>query len=63
MNAVENKQFIQRVYDDAATGNLQTFLDALSDDVEWTIIGSTKFSKTYRGKQAVINELLGALAP
>ena len=27
----------------------------------WTIIGSTKWSGTYRGKQAVLNELLKPL--
>jgi hypothetical protein len=33
----------------------------MNDDVHWTIIGTTAWSKTYRGKQAVLSELLKPL--
>jgi ketosteroid isomerase-like protein len=61
MSAGENKLLMQYVFGEAEKGNIQPFLDALSDDIEWTVIGSTKFSKTYRGKQTVIDELIGPL--
>ena len=61
MSETENKVLIQHLFAEAGKGNMQPFLDAVSDDIEWTIIGSTKFSKTYRGKLMLINELLGAL--
>lgn len=34
----------------------------LSDDVRWTIIGSTSWSRTFEGKARVLDELLGPLA-
>jgi ketosteroid isomerase-like protein len=33
----------------------------LADDVVWINIGTTKFSGTYRGKQALVDQLLGPL--
>jgi len=33
----------------------------LTDDITWTNIGSTKFSGTYVGKQALVEQLLGPL--
>jgi len=34
----------------------------MADDFHWTVTGSTKWSKTYDGKQAVLTELLGTLS-
>jgi ketosteroid isomerase-like protein len=61
MSAAENKQLLQRVFAEAERGNLQPFLDALSDDIEWTVTGNTKFSKMCRGKQVFISELVEPL--
>jgi ketosteroid isomerase-like protein len=33
----------------------------MADDFCWTVTGSTKWSKAYRGKQVVLTELLGPL--
>jgi ketosteroid isomerase-like protein len=40
MNAAENKKLLQYVFAEAKRGNIQPFLDALSDDIEWTINGT-----------------------
>ena len=61
MSAAENKQLLQHLFAEAERGNIQPFLDALSDDIEWTVTGSTKFSKTYRSKQVFISELVEPL--
>ena len=61
MTAAQNKQLLQKVFAETAKGNGRPFVQALADDVSWTIIGSTAWSKTYRGKQAVISELLAPL--
>lgn len=61
MTAAQNKQLLQNVFAETAKGNGRPFVQALADEVSWTIIGSTAWSKTYRGKQAVIRELLGPL--
>ena len=61
MSAAENKQLLQNIFSELSKGNGKPFVESLADDICWTIIGSTKFSGTYRGKQAVLNELLRPL--
>ncbi len=57
----QNKQLLEHAFAETAKGNGRTFLDAMADDVSWTIIGSTPWSKTYRGKQQLVAELLQPL--
>ena len=52
MGAAENKQLLQNIFSELSKGNGASFIESLADDISWTIIGSTKFSRTYRGKQA-----------
>lgn len=54
----DNKAIIERMYAALAAHNPEGFLAGLSDDVQWTIIGSTRFSKTYDGKAQLVAELL-----
>ncbi len=61
MSTAENKSLLQRVFAETALGNGKPFVEALADDVCWTIIGSTSWSKTYRGKSSVLRDLLGPL--
>jgi ketosteroid isomerase-like protein len=61
VSAAENKQLLQNIISELSKGNGAPFVESLADDICWTIIGSTKFSGTYRGKQAVLNELLKPL--
>jgi ketosteroid isomerase-like protein len=56
-----NKQVMKEVLSAMAEGNGRLLLDAMADDFSWTISGKTAWSRTYRGKQAVINELLRPL--
>jgi hypothetical protein len=58
MSGSENKELIRRLYAEVGRGNAQPFLDALADDLRWTLIGSTKYSGTFEGKQAVLDRLL-----
>ena len=58
---LENKQLLQHIYSELSKGNPAPFLDALAEDVQWTIMGTTRWSKTYDGKQAILTELLGPL--
>jgi ketosteroid isomerase-like protein len=59
MNLVENKHVIQAFYNAGNRGDLESCLALLADDVTWTNIGSTKYSGTYVGKEALIANLLG----
>ena len=61
MSAAENKPLLQNIFSELSKGIGVPFVESLADDICWTIIGSTKWSGTYRGKQAVLNELLKPL--
>jgi ketosteroid isomerase-like protein len=61
MTAAENRKLLQEVFAETAKGNGRPFVAALAEDVTWTIIGSTQWSRTYHGKNAVLKELLGPL--
>jgi len=57
-----NKALLQGIFAETAKGNGRPFVDALADDVRWTIIGRTAWSRIYQGKHAVLDELLRPLA-
>jgi ketosteroid isomerase-like protein len=61
MSAAENKQLMQRIFFELAKGNGKPFVESMADDFRWTVTGSTKWSKTYHGKQAVLNDLMKPL--
>ena len=61
MSAEENKRLIQRVFEELERGNAPAFIEVMADDVNWHVTGTTKFSKTYRGKAELIRELVGPL--
>jgi uncharacterized protein len=61
MTPVENKQLLKLVFDELAMGNSRPFVDAMADGFSWTIGGTTKWSRKYDGKQAVLTELFPAL--
>lgn len=59
MGLTENKQIIETFYAAGNRGELETCAALLADDVTWTNIGSTKFSGSYAGKEALLADLLG----
>jgi uncharacterized protein len=61
MSAAENKQLMQRIFSELAKGNGTPFIESMADDFCWTVTGSTKWSRTYRGKQAVLDDLMKPL--
>ena len=61
MATAENKQLIQEAFEEMALGNGQPFMDALAEDVRWTVIGSSTWSGTYEGKRAIIDQLMRPL--
>jgi uncharacterized protein len=61
MAAAENKQLMQYIYSALAKGDSKPFVEALAEDVRWTMMGTTKWSRTYHGKQAVLADLLAPL--
>jgi uncharacterized protein len=61
MGAAENKKLIQDMFAELSKGNAPAFLNALADDVRFTIVGTTKYSGTCNGKQELISKVLGPL--
>jgi ketosteroid isomerase-like protein len=59
MNEIDTpKRRLQFIFSETGSGNWQPFVDALADEAEWTVIGSTGWSKTYRGKPQIQQYLL-----
>lgn len=53
----QEKQRIIEVMTALAEGNDQPFLDAMHRDIRWIWMGSGDLSRTFDGKEAVLNEL------
>ncbi|MBC2777748.1 nuclear transport factor 2 family protein [Parasphingopyxis marina] len=62
MGVAENKAVLQQAFAETARGNGRPFVDMMADDVRWSIIGSTAWSRVYEGKADVLANLLGPLA-
>ena len=59
MSAADNKKLIQQVYQDAANRSGTTFIDNVTDDVRWIVTGQYSWSRTFSGRDAVLNGLHG----
>lgn len=57
----ENKQLVRDFYEAGNRGDMDACLAMLAEDLVWTNIGSTPYSGTYTGKQAVLEQLIGPL--
>jgi len=61
MGARENKQLMQQIFEQLSKGNSEPLVASMADDFRWTVTGTTKWSRTYEGKQSVLVELFGPL--
>jgi ketosteroid isomerase-like protein len=61
MSAAENKRLMERIFNELSNGDGKPFVDALAEDVRWTIIGDTAWSGTWDGLASVRRDLLGPL--
>ena len=52
---------MEDVFAELENGNGQPFMDLLGDDIRWTVTGSGSWSRTYEGKQAVVDQLMRPL--
>jgi len=59
--AAHNKQLMQAVFTELARGNRAPMRELYADDITFTVTGTTRWSRTYRGKQAVSEELFAPL--
>lgn len=61
MNSDENKRLLQHVFEGLAAGDSRGLIESMAEDFRWTVTGTTRWSGTYRGKQAVLDDLFGPL--
>ena len=61
MNAPANKHLMQQIFAELAQGNGKPFGDAMAEDFTWHMIGTTKWSGSYRGRDVVRQQLLRPL--
>ncbi len=62
MTAAANKQLLQDLFADIASGNRQRFVDHIADDVTMQVTGHYSWSQTFRGKEALVRDLYDYLA-
>ena len=61
MGASGNKKIVQHIFDEMANGNSAPLLESLADDFRFVVMGSSKWSRSYDGKAAVLAELFAPL--
>src|ERR1051326_8773220 len=61
MSTVENKQMVQEIFAELAQGNSRPLVESMAENFCWTVTGSNRWSGTYQGKQAVLEQLLAVL--
>lgn len=60
MTAVEqNRLLVEHMFRELANGNPAAFSAAFADDIRWHTPGHSIWSRTFHGKQAVLDDLLG----
>ncbi len=59
--STDNKTIVLTMFSELSKGNFDGYLNALADDVQFTIIGKTKFSGLFDGKKNVVEQLLAPL--
>ena len=58
----DNKRLMQDIFAELAKGNGRPLVDSMAEDFSWTIAGRSAWSRTWQGKQAVVNDLLRPLS-
>jgi ketosteroid isomerase-like protein len=58
MNTAENKDFIRHLFAEMSKGNVDAYLNSLAEDGRFIIIGTSKYSGVFNGKQEFIDRVL-----
>ena len=61
MGTAENRDLIERIFAALEIGDGRLLFESMADDFRWIIPGTTKWSRTHAGKDAVANELMRPL--
>jgi ketosteroid isomerase-like protein len=61
MGAQENKKLMESIFAGVAAGDRSALVDCLADDVTMRVTGQYSWSRTFKGKAALLRELYGYL--
>jgi ketosteroid isomerase-like protein len=61
MGTAENRDLIERIFAGLEIGDGRLLFESMAEDFRWIIPGTTKWSRTYEGKEVVANELMRPL--
>jgi uncharacterized protein len=61
MGVAENKKVVESFYEAGNRGDFDSCLHLIADDITWTNIGSTNLSGSFKGKDELMQKLLGPL--
>jgi uncharacterized protein len=53
------KQRVQEIMDAMSQGRVGALLDAMAEDITWRWMGVDKWSRTFEGKQTVVDKVFG----
>ena len=56
-----NKAIIRELFAEMSKGNVDAYFNSLAEDGQFTIMGTTKYSGTFHGRQAFIDRVLAPL--
>jgi ketosteroid isomerase-like protein len=64
MSAIENKKLMQEIFTsaghpDPAVRDRALFTASLADDAKWTVTGQYSWSRSFIGKESILNDLHG----
>jgi uncharacterized protein len=59
MSTAANKKLVQQIYIDSANRSGTTFADSIADDASWIVTGQYSWSHEFRGRDAILNGLMG----
>jgi len=52
---------MQNIFAEMAKGNLDPFVDIMAEDMQWSWMGTENWTRTFKGKESVVNELLAGV--
>lgn len=61
MTENRNERLLKDIFSALSRGNLEPLIGAMADDMQWTWMGTMTWTRTFKGKQSVLNELVAAM--
>src|SRR5574338_1606694 len=59
VNAATNRSIIEEAFNGLARGDPTAFVSAMSDELNWQIMGQSDWSRCFEGKDVVERDLVG----